>query len=71
MLKEALSKLDIALNEVVAALEHEEGSSGSSAAERSMLQRFKSWQLELTGLGRRVGTGRDEGTSQEGGLFTD
>ena len=69
--KEALSKLDIALNDVIAALEHEEGSMGSSGNESALLQKFKSWRLEIVGVERKTGPDRNAGTTQEGGLFTD
>jgi hypothetical protein len=75
-LHSSLGKLEIALNEIISALENEGSSVGSSASEESLLSKFKSWRAELvamqkgsTGFG---GTRRGGGdTAQEGGLFTD
>ena len=74
VLKDALSKLDVALEEVISALEGEESSMGSSANENLLLKKFQTWRDELTSLkttGQHEVSKENGVTTQEGPMFTD
>ena len=76
-LRTAFSKLDVALNEIISALEGEEEAVGSSSSQETLIAKFKSWRMELANM--RGGVNRfgghvqshAPGTVQEGGLFSD
>ena len=70
-LKSSLSKLDQALSGAIAAIENEESRQGSAVNENKMLQKFQSWRAELLHLLAGQGGGKEAGTPQEGGMFTD
>ncbi|KAI0790964.1 hypothetical protein C8Q75DRAFT_758723 [Abortiporus biennis] len=71
-LAEVFSKLDIALNEAIAAVENEERSVGGCAGEESAVEKFKRWRYELEEIRRGTyKTKEAPGTPQEGGLFAD
>lgn len=72
--KNALDKLNLALDEVVSALQGEESRMGSSSNENVLLRKFQTWRDEVVSLksrdGERTST-KGTGVTQEGPMFTD
>ena len=72
--RSAYAKLDEALNEVIAVIESEKYAMCVSHNELALLQKFRTWRMELNHLRagtRELRTPADEADEREGGLFTD
>lgn len=78
MFKGQLQKLDQSLGDVIATIEEESSSMGSSSGEDELLSKLKGWRRELDvvkrggAYGRHVGVDHSVGVpAEKGGLFTD
>jgi hypothetical protein len=77
-MREAFSKIDLALRNVIDILEKEETTAGGSENENDLLRKFRDWreQLDEIRAGQRTPSVQSRSSSRmppehEGGMFTD